>query len=244
MEPFADSISATREFAIKPEPANAIGATKTTSAPHSQLLLLQELLIEATVRNSMLGAAPVLLDGRERRIGIHVASTGTITQFTCGVLDRRIFGFLMWTGLIVSGMAAGAIWLECRELPINHLGVALVTRGTSKVAAVIERFVWQARVAVVSRSPRVRVMAQAAVLCGVEVSGILAGCNSTVMARCARPKHLVVVNDSYGSPHVGTVAILANIGGQRMHRTFASCVRAVVTADAIACYVCVIESRR
>lgn len=131
----------------------------------------------------MFGPRPILLDSCERSVGIHVASTGTITQFAGGIFDIRVLRFLVRAGLICARMATGTIWLECRELPVDNLCVALVTVGTGKVVAVIERFVRQTCVAVIGWRPGIRVVASPAIHVRIEVPRILTRRKRAVMAR-------------------------------------------------------------
>ena len=79
-------------------------------------------------------------------------------------------------------MAAGAVRLECRELPVNDFCIALMTVSTGQRIAVIKWFVRKSGVAVVCWRPGIRVVAQTAVLCRIEVPRILACCKRTVVA--------------------------------------------------------------
>jgi hypothetical protein len=87
-----------------------------------------------------------------------------------------------------------------------------MTFGTVKVATMVQWLVGQPAVAVVGRRPCDRVMAQSAVLRGVEVSRIHASRRRTVVARRTRSKYLVVIDGSYRRPHIGAVAIFTNVG--------------------------------
>ena len=117
----------------------------------------------------------------------------------------------MRAGSVISGMATGAVRLECGELPVDHFCIALVAGSASQVSAVILRLVRQARMAVVGRCPGIRAVAQAAVLRCVEVARIRPCCERTVVARRTGSKNLVVINIRYRCPHVAAVAVLANI---------------------------------
>lgn len=112
---------------------------------------------------------------------------------------------------VVTGVAAGTVRLECGELPLHDFGIALVAFGALQVAAVVLRFIRQASVPVVCWRPRIRVVAQATVLCRIEMSRILAGCRRAVVAGRAGAKDLVVVHGSYRFPDVSAMAIFADI---------------------------------
>ena len=87
-------------------------------------------------------------------------------------------------------------------------------------------------------------MAQSAILRGIEMPRVHAGGGCAVVTRRTRAKHLVVINADDWGPDIGAVAVLANIGCQRMQRTFAGRVGAVVTVYAITRDVRVIEIGR
>ena len=84
--------------------------------------------------------------------------------------------------LVVAGVATGTIWLERRELPSYDLGVALMAFGAREIIAVVLRLIRKPGMAVVGRRPRIRVVARAAILRGIEVSGILARCGRAIVA--------------------------------------------------------------
>ena len=126
-------------------------------------------------------------------------------------------------------MATRAIWLECRELPIDDIGVALVAILTRQWVPMIERFVRQARVPILSRGPRVRVVAGPAVNGGIKVPWVLAGRNVAVMTRRAGAKNLVVIDICHRRPDICGVAVFADIRRLNVQGTFACCIGAVVT---------------
>lgn len=79
-------------------------------------------------------------------------------------------------------MAAGAVRLECRELPAYSFRIALMAHGALKIAEVVKRFIRKPRVAVVNGGPGIRVVTQSAVRSRIEVPGVLACCERTVVA--------------------------------------------------------------
>ena len=127
-------------------------------------------------------------------------------------------------------MATRAIWLECREPPIDDIGIALVAIRACQGDLVIERFVRQARVAIISRSPRVRAVAGPAVHGSIKVPRVLARRNRTVMAGRTGSKYLIVIDICHRRPDVGGVAVFANIRGLNVQRTFACRIDAVMAA--------------
>jgi len=76
--------------------------------------------------------------------------------------------------------------------------------------------------AIVGRRPRIRAVAQATILSGIEVPGIHSGCSRTVVTRGAGAEYLIVINGYNRSPDIGVVTILTDVGGQRMQWTLAS----------------------
>ncbi len=141
-------------------------------------------------------------------------------------------------------MAACAVGLECGKLPVNNFAVVLVAFRALKIAAVIERLIRQTGVAEIGWSPCVGAMTQTAVLCGVEMPGILAGRGSAIVAGRARAEDLIVVHRGDGFPDISVMAVLANIGCLYVQRSLARRVSAVVTANAIVDDIHVIEVRR
>ena len=130
-------------------------------------------------------------------------------------------------------MAASTSRLVAGRRPVDDFRIRLMTFGTVEVAKMVQWLVGQPAVAVVGRCPRVRVVAQAAILRGVEVPGIHASRRRTVVARRTRSQYLVVIDGNHRRPDIGAVTVLTNGGRQRMQRPFAGCVGAVVTVDAI-----------
>jgi len=116
--------------------------------------------------------------------------------------------------------------------------------GTQQRRAVIERLVRQARVAVVRGSPRIRAMAQTAVLRGIEVTRVLAGRYCAVVAGGTGSKHLIMVHGGHWFPDGRVVAVLADVGRLHMQRALAGSFGAVVAAEAVVHDVDVVEVRR
>ena len=61
-------------------------------------------------------------------------------------------------------MAASTSRLVARRRPVDDFRIRLMTFGTVEVDTMVQRLVGQPAVAVVGRRPRVRVMAQPAIL--------------------------------------------------------------------------------
>ncbi len=113
-----------------------------------------------------------------------------------------------------------------------------------EVAAMIEWFVREARVAEVCRGPGNGAMAAAAVQRRIEVPRILPGRLRAVVTGRTGTQYLVVVHRGYRRPYDGAVAVLTDVGGLHMRGSLARRVSAVVTAGAIVDDICVIERRR
>jgi hypothetical protein len=150
----------------------------------------------------MFRSRAILLDRCEIGIGIHVAGTGAVAKLTSGILNIRVLRFFVRAGFVITRVATGTVRLECRELPVNNLGVALVTFCASQIIPVILRLVRQARMAIVNWRPGIRVVTQTAILRRIEMPRVLSRRKRTVVARRAGPKHLVVVHVRHWCPHV------------------------------------------
>lgn len=123
-----------------------------------------------------------------------------IAQLACSVANVRIFRFFVRPGLVVVGVATCAVRLKCRELPIDHFGVALMAVRAVEVTAMIQWFVRQSGVTVVCGCPRIRDMTQPAILCRVEVAGIHTGGRGAIVARRTGSNDLVVIDSNYRRP--------------------------------------------
>ena len=87
-------------------------------------------------------------------------------------------------------------------------------------------------------------MALITLVISVEVSLILANRLNTIVAGRTGSKHLCMVNRHHRRKHIGRMTVFAHISGLHMCRILARCIRAVMTANAIADNVDVIEIRR
>jgi len=86
-----------------------------------------------------------------------------------------------------------------------------------------------------------------AVITGItarDVRRILAGCGNAVMAGAAGAKNLSVIDSICRCPDAGIVAVLADVAGLKMRRSFTGGIRAVVAVYAVVRDVRVIEIRR
>ncbi len=171
-----------------------------------------------------------------------VACSRAITILTNGFVPA--ISALVLIGSVIASMATGAIRLIRWELPGNYFSIALVTFCARKVAAMILRFVRQCCVPVVGRCPSIRGMTYVALNRGAEMILILAGRLNTVMAGRTRTENLRMVDCQHGREYVCRVTVFANISGLRVRRILARCICTVMTADAIAGDVDVIEIRR
>ena len=119
-----------------------------------------------------------------------------------------------------------------------------MTLGAVQVAIVIKRLKRQARVLVDVGQPGIRHVADVALLHGVEVPVVLAGCRVAIVAGRAGAQYLRVVDSGNRCPGRGGVAVFANIGRRYVRRVLAGCIRAVVTAETVVGDVDVIEVGR
>lgn len=150
---------------------------------------------------------------------------------------------VVFARLIVSCMTACASRLVGRRRPQDDLRVGLMAICTLQIAAVVQRFVSEPGVTVITRYPGVRNMAQAAILYRVEVVRSLARSCNTVVTAGTGSKHLVVIDGSDRRPYRGVVAILADVRCLHVHWPLAGCVGTVMAAETIIRDVRVIEIR-
>ena len=151
---------------------------------------------------------------------------------------------LVHARFVVSRMAARAGGLVTWRRPADEIAVARVAPGTSKITAVIERFIRQACMAVINRRPGNRVVAQTAVLCSIEVSRVHAGGQGAVVAGRTGSKNLVVIHGENRRPDSRGMAGFADVGRLNMRRALAGGVRAVMTAEAVVHDVRMVKIRR
>jgi len=76
------------------------------------------------------------------------------------------------------------------------------------------------------------------------VSRVLTACSDPIMAGATGSQNLCVINGDHGLPHIGRVAVLADICRLNVRRAFAGRRRSVMAANTISDDVHVIEIRR
>ena len=113
-----------------------------------------------------------------------------------------------------------------------------------EITAMIERFIAQPRMPVISWQPGSRAMAKTTVLRRIEVPRVHAGGRSAIVAGCARANDLSVINGNNGRPDIGAVAVLADVGCLWVQWTLADRVCSVMAANTIIDNVCVVEILR
>lgn len=129
-----------------------------------------------------------------------MACTRTVAQLTGRVFGVRILALVVWSGLVIAGMATSTVRLQGGRLPGHDVGVAAMAFRAGQVVAMILRFVGQTGVAIVCRRPCIRVVTYAAVLRGVEVPGVWTCCCRAVVAGRARSEDLVVIHGGHRRP--------------------------------------------
>jgi len=131
---------------IKPG-AECTGDANSSRSIHAAGRISQNLSrLKITTRYPVFRAWPVLLDRGHAAVRINMTRTGAVLEFTHRIMGFRALVFLVWSGLVIAGVAAGAIVLKRRKLPGNGFCIGSVTLRASQVVAVIERFVKQCRV--------------------------------------------------------------------------------------------------
>ena len=88
----------------------------------------------------MLRTWPILLNRRHVSVGVYMTRAAAVSQFTDRIRAIRVFRLLVRAGLVVTGMTAGTVRLECRISPRNNFGVGLMTGGAEQITAMIQRF--------------------------------------------------------------------------------------------------------
>ncbi len=200
--------------------------------------------LEFTATDPMFRPWPVLLDCCHRRVCVDVTGTRAITQFAYRVADVRIFVFLVWSRPVIVGMASCTVRLVRGSRPGHRVGVALVTRGAGEIAAMVQRLVRQAHVHIDVRNPGNGLVTDIALLLRAEMAVVLACRGSSIMTGRAGTENLAVINGNDGTPRRCAVAVLADVRRQDVLRMLPGGIRAVVTADAVAGDVDVVEVRR
>ena len=145
---------------------------------------------------------------------------------------------------VVVEMAAGTVGLVDRCLPVDDVGIGLVTFRAIEIAVVIQRLIAKAYVLVDMRNPRGCQVAVIALEARYKVPGILAGGGVAVMTGRARAQDLGVINSRHWHPDSGGMAVLAYIGCENMGRMFAGRIGAVMAANTVVRDVDVIEVGR
>lgn len=159
----------------------------------------------------MFGARPVLLDRVHIAVRINVTGTGAIPEFADRIFCIRVLGLLVWTGLVITGVAPGAIRLKCRVLPSDGFSVGLMAVRALQIVAMIQRFIGQRCVPEFVRRPCVGVVTCIALLLGYEMTLISSGRRNTIVARRTGPQHLIMIDVEDRHPGYGGVAVLTDV---------------------------------
>jgi len=118
-----------------------------------------------------------------------------------------------------------------------------VTSGALEITAMIEWFIAQPRMPVISWQPGSRAVAQATVLRRIEMPRIHTGGRSAIVAGRARTQDLGVINGNDRRPDICAVAVFADVGRLRVQWTLAGRVCSVMAADTVINNIGVIEIR-
>lgn len=141
-------------------------------------------------------------------------------------------------------MTSGTVGLVYGCLPENDVGIVPVAVSALGIAAVIQRFVSQARVHVDVRNPRNRRVAVIAFMTGGEVPEIRAGCRGAIVAGRTYADYLVVIDSGRRGPGRCRMAIFANDTGIHVIEILARRFCAVVALDAVSDDIYVVEIGR
>ena len=85
-------------------------------------------------------------------------------------------------GVVIIRVTACAVGLVSGRRPAYGFGIRRMASSAREIDAVIQRFVSQACMAEISGKPCDRAVAKTAILCGIEMARVLAGCRRAVMA--------------------------------------------------------------
>ena len=85
----------------------------------------------------MFRARPVFLDIVHIAVRIDVTGTGAVPELADRIFCIRVLGLLVWTGLVITGVAPGAIRLKRRILPGDGFRVGLMAVGAIQIVAMI-----------------------------------------------------------------------------------------------------------
>ena len=183
-------------------------------------------------------AGPRPAYGCKGAVGVGMAGTGAIAQFTDRVIDPRRLP--MCAGPETVGVTRGAVGLVGRERPGHCLGVTRMAICASELAPMIARVV--GRVHKTHGRPGTGIMATVALETGDEVSTGFAGRGCPVVATAARRSQVAVINRCRlpGNHAVAVTAI-----GCRLNMTgrFARRLNTIVTIAAPAGDTRVVERR-
>lgn len=91
------------------------------------------------------------------------------------------------------------------------------------------------------RPPRHCRVAIIAVIAARDMRRMLADCDNTIVAGATGTDHLGVINSEHGRENIRVVTIFTNVTGLNMSRVFSGGVNAVVTVDAVADDIYMIE---
>ena len=191
----------------------------------------------------MFRAWPAIFDRVHIGVVIDVARTRTVAQLADCVLGIRVFGFLVRPGLIVTGVAAGAVGLERSVLPDNNLGIVAVTVGAGQITAMVQWFERRCPVTEVIGQKRIGVVAAIAFDCSNKVPRILADRGRAVVARGTGAEHLGVIYVKRRRPDRRRMTVFTSVRRKCVLRILSGRYRAVVTANAVSGYVGMIEIR-
>jgi len=123
----------------------------------------------------------------------------------------------------------------------NMLRMLAGRRGAIVAAGAIARHIG---VIEVRRHPAIGSMAALAITSTLDMLWMLAHCCRAVVTAAASADDLRMINPNHRCPCRVAVAVFADIGAQHMLRVFTGRRGAIMAADAIACYIRVIEVRR
>ena len=216
--------------------AIAVENAHRIAAPNAARAMRRIPYFEASLRD--------LLAMSQLELVITYSVASTVAAVTV-LRDRAIFATtVVALAAEVTRVTAGAVRRELRVCPADHLRVVPVAVCATEIRTVIQRLIGQAGMHVDVRYPRNRFMAFVALAVGYEVTGIAASRRDAVVARGAGAKNLGMVDRRYRAPGRRVMAVLTNIGRQRVIRALTSCIGAVVAADAVIGDVGVIKVRR
>ncbi len=87
-----------------------------------------------------------------------MTSAGTVAQLAGRIPLAWILRLFVWVRLVVVRVTTRTVGLKCREPPVDRFSVALMTFRAREITAMVLRVIRQARMLVIRRCPRIRVM--------------------------------------------------------------------------------------